>query len=83
MDPHVYCRAFVAELLAERAGRGSDPARLQQAVVLAYFVERRPSQEDFARELHALAAGVHGGPGVASAARAILLDWQARITRSG
>ena len=77
MDPHVYCRESVAELLAERVRRGSDPARLQQAVMLAYFVERRPSHEDFARELHALAAGVHGGPGVAAAAHAILRDWQA------
>ena len=80
MDPHVHCRATVTELLAERARRGADPARLQQAVVLADVVEQRPSQEDLARELRDLAAGVHGGPGLTAAAHAILRGWQARAS---
>ena len=82
MDPHLYCQETMAELLTGHAGAGSDPARLQRAVVLSYLLGRRLSREDFVREPKELSVdAAHGRPGVASAARAILLDWQERTGR--
>ena len=82
MDPHLYCQETMAELLTGHAGERSEPARLQRAVVLSYLLGRRLSREDFVRELRELAVDAgHGRPGVASAARAILLDWQERVGR--
>ena len=51
MDPHLYCQETMAELLTGDAGAGSDPARLQRAVVLSYLLGRRLSREDLVREL--------------------------------
>ena len=82
MDPHLYCQETMAELLTERVGAGSDPERLQRAVVLSYLLGRRLSREDLVRELRELAVDAgHGRPSVASAARAILLEWQERTRR--
>ena len=79
MDPHLYCEETITDLLAKRAERGSGPADLQRAAVLAFLAQRRLSAPDFARELRELAADAHHGrPAVAAAAQAILRDWQAR-----
>ena len=49
-----------------------------EAIVLSYLLERRLSAPDFEHRLEELSArGRRGQPGVA-AARAILVDWQAR-----
>ena len=83
MDPHLYCQETMAALLTERAGAGSDPERFQRPVVLSYLLGRRLSRDDFVRELRELSVdAAHGRPGVASAARAILLDWQERTRRN-
>ena len=82
MDPYLYCQETMAELLTERAGADSDPERFQHAVVLCSLLGRRLSQEDFLRGLRELPVdAAHGRPGVASAARAILLHWQGRTGR--
>ena len=79
MDPRTYCEQACAELIAERARRGSDPESLQRMVVLAHFVERPLPADECARALRDLSVdAVHGRPGVAAAARAILADWQGR-----
>jgi hypothetical protein len=78
MNPRTYCEETVAELLARRARRGSDPDLLQRLLVLSCLRERQLSEEDFARELRELSVGPQGGPGVTSAARAILDDWRRR-----
>ena len=78
MDPYLYCQETMAELLTER----SNPERFQRAVVQAYLLGRWLSREDLVRELSELSVDAgHGRPGVASAARAILLDWQGRTGR--
>ena len=82
MDPPLYCQETMAGLLTGDAGAGSDPARFQRGVVLSYLLGRRLSREDFVRELKELSVdAAHGRPSVASAARAILLDWQERTGR--
>ncbi len=83
MDPHVYCREAITELLAERARRGWDPDIGQRAILLSYLLERRLSAPDFERRLEELSVSArHGQPGVAAASRAILADWQGRTGRN-
>jgi hypothetical protein len=82
MDPYLYCEETIADLLAERPDRRSQPEDLQRVAVLAFLAQRRLSERDFARELRELAAGGnHGRPAVAAAARAILRDWEARVAQ--
>ena len=73
----------MAALLTERTGAGSDPERFQRAAVLSSLLGRRLSREDFVREPRELSVdAAPGRPGVASAARVILLDWQGRTGRN-
>ena len=84
MDPRAYCQEAITELLAERARRGWDPDIGQRAILLSYLLERRLSAPDFEHRLKQLSASAHPGqPGVATAARAILADWQARAAHPG
>ena len=84
MDPHLYCQEALTELLDDTGASTRDRERLQRAAVLAYLARRRPSAEDFARELRMLARdATHGRPAIAAAARAILLDWRGRAETAG
>ena len=80
MDPRTYCQQSCAQLIRDRARRGADPKSLQRGIVLAYFATQQITESKFARELSALSGGRSRAqaPGLATAARAVLRDWQRR-----
>ena len=80
MDPRTYCEQALDELLARGADLAADQDGTQRGAVLSYLAQLRLSEHDFAGELKRLSmrATRERRPTIAAAARAILLDWEAR-----
>ena len=78
MDPSRYCQQAIKEL--RRADSEQGVPGQQKIVVLAYFAELHPSEQDFSSQLKLLAesAGRSGRTSLAQAARSVLDDWQSR-----
>ena len=75
MDPSRYCQQAIQELRREPAIEGQ-----QKIVVLAYFADLSPSEQDFSSQLKLLAESAErtGRASLASAARSVLEEWQSR-----
>ena len=76
MKPSRYCHEVIDELREGAAGAEGQ----QKIVVLAYFADLNPSERDFASRLRLLAESSErsGRHSLASAARAVLDDWETR-----
>jgi hypothetical protein len=77
MDPSRYCQQAIQELRSASAIEGQ-----QKIVVLAYFADLNPSAADFLTELRLLAESAErsGRASLASAARAVIADWQSHAS---
>jgi hypothetical protein len=84
MDPHTYCRDAIEELRRKDGGRFSGAEDHQMVVVLAYYVQHKPTERDFPTELKLLiqSAERSSRPSLAAGARAVLSDWETRTKRS-
>lgn len=79
MDPKRYCQEAIQELHTAASTEQSNQ-RHQRIVVLAYFADLQPAEQDFASQLKLLAASSErsGRSALATAAREVLDDWQTR-----
>jgi hypothetical protein len=84
MDPHAYCKDAIEQLRCKDSGRFSGADDHQMVVVLAYYVQHKPSERDFAPQLKLLiqSAERSSRPSLAAAAQAVLSDWETRTELS-
>ncbi len=82
MDPKRYCQEAIQELHTAAPTEQANQ-RHQRIVVLAYFADIQPAEQEFASQLKLLASSSErsGRPSLAAAAREVLDDWQARRSR--
>ena len=78
MDPSRYCQQAIKELRRAKPEHGVRGQ--QKIVVLAYFAEVNPSEQDFSSQLKLLADSAErtGRTSLARAAQSVLDDWQSR-----
>ena len=79
MDPKQYCQQAMREL--RKATPTAAPTQHhQRVVVLAYFADVPPTEQDFATQLKRLAESSErsGRIALATAAREVLADWEER-----
>ena len=83
MDPRTYCEHAMGQLRRKTATRHRDAEGRQMVVVLAYFAQQQPSERDFASQLKLLAESAERSRRslLATAARAVLSDWEARVAQ--
>ena len=79
MDPKTYCELAISEV-RNQPQRFDGIEGHQMVVVLAHFAQVRPDQRDFPSQLKLLVESAERSHrwSLASAARAVLEDWQRR-----
>ena len=80
MDPAAYCAQRIEDLRQDPAGRIGGRQGWQTVIVLSYLRRQQIREQEFGAALRRLAeqAQTDGSRNVASAASAILRDWEAR-----
>ena len=82
MDPRTYCQQTIKDLRSSDAKRFSGIEDHQIVVVLSFFAQQTATERDFLTQLKLLAESAERSrrTSLAAAARAVLEDWQSRVS---